>query len=85
MAKQLKISAVHGQPKSELSGKNGIIDCSHIISVKYAKETGRTELCWSQSNIRFLTREEHIKHDNLTNQERERIYKEWNEIETFGI
>ena len=27
------------------------VTCAHIISVKEAKETGRTELCWSVKNM----------------------------------
>lgn len=41
------------------------IDCSHTISVKEAKETGRTELCWDIENIVPLGRGCHQRHDKL--------------------
>ncbi len=47
-------------------GKNGndtYLDCSHQVSVKEAKETGRTELCWTISNIRILCRKCHARYD----------------------
>ena len=78
-AKEIKVNAEHGRIKSELSGSYETpIDISHIISVKYCQETKRSELAWHQSNLRFLTRKEHEKHDALTNEEREKIYKLWN-------
>ena len=52
----------------------GRIDCSHTISVKYAQETGRTELAWDQKNIRLLCRNCHNILDSKTNEQRERIY-----------
>lgn len=77
-AKKLKMT-ISTDFRSELSGHEGPCDCSHIISVKYCKETGRSELAWSQGNLRYLTRPEHERHDALTNIEREAIYKVWNE------
>ena len=53
----------------------GQMDCSHTISVKYAQETGRTELAYDQNNIRILCRSCHNILDSKTNQERELIYK----------
>lgn len=41
------------------------IDCSHNISVKEAKETGRTELCFDVNNITMLCRKHHQIHDKL--------------------
>lgn len=41
------------------------IDCSHHISVKEAKETGRTELCWDINNISLVGRNCHQKKDGL--------------------
>jgi len=41
------------------------IDCSHDISVKEAKESGRTELCWDVENITMLCRQCHKKKDGL--------------------
>lgn len=49
-------------------GKNAIatyLDCSHEISVKEAKESGRTELCWDINNIRIRCRNCHQIHDKL--------------------
>lgn len=42
-----------------------ILDCSHIISVKKAKEMGKAELCFDVKNIAILCRECHEKHDKL--------------------
>ena len=41
------------------------LDCSHKISVKKAKETGRTELCYDVNNIDVLCRKCHQKRDKL--------------------
>lgn len=41
------------------------VDCSHDISVKQAKETGRAELCWDVNNIKPRGRECHQKLDKL--------------------
>lgn len=52
----------------ENCGKNGsdtYLDCSHQVSVKEAKETGRTELCWTVSNIKILCRKHHQELDKL--------------------
>lgn len=49
-------------------GKNAIatyLDCSHEISVKEAKESGRTELCWDVENIKIRCRSCHKIHDKL--------------------
>ena len=39
------------------------LDCSHDISVKKAKETGRTELAFDVDNITIRCRKCHQKHD----------------------
>ncbi|WP_299116881.1 hypothetical protein [uncultured Winogradskyella sp.] len=41
------------------------LDCAHIISVKEAKETGRSELCWDINNMRIIGRVHHQKQDGL--------------------
>ena len=41
------------------------LDCSHDISVKRAKEEGRTEQCWNVKNIVIRCRDCHQKHDKL--------------------
>lgn len=41
------------------------IDCSHEVSVQEAKNTGRTELCWTVSNIRLRGRKCHQRYDQL--------------------
>ena len=41
------------------------LDCSHIVSVKEAKESGRAELCFDPNNIKILCRECHQKLDGL--------------------
>ena len=43
---------------------NGILDCSHTISVDEAQKTLRTELAWDVENIKVRCRECHIKHDS---------------------
>jgi len=43
----------------------GKLDCSHDISVKKAKESGRTELCWELSNIKIRCRKCHQELDKL--------------------
>ncbi len=50
----------HG-PINEMELK--IIDCSHQISVKEAKESGKAELCYDIDNIRMLCRIHHKIHD----------------------
>ena len=52
----------------EQCGKNGSstrLDCSHEISVKRAKEEGKTEQCWNVKNIVIRCRGCHQKHDKL--------------------
>ena len=41
------------------------LDLSHRISVKEAKESGRTELCFDVENLDVLCRECHKKRDKL--------------------
>ncbi len=41
------------------------IDCSHDISVKECKESGRTELCFDVENITILCRKHHQIKDKL--------------------
>ncbi len=41
------------------------LDCSHEISVKKAKEMGKTELCFDPDNIKIRCRKCHQKKDNL--------------------
>lgn len=55
----------------EQCGHNGSgtrLDCSHDISVKRAKEEGRTEQCWNLKNIIIRCRSCHQKHDKLNTQ-----------------
>lgn len=50
----------------EECGHNGSgtrLDCSHTISLKEAKESGRTELSWDVSNLRVLCRNCHSEYD----------------------
>ena len=41
------------------------LDVSHRISVKEAKETGRTELCFDVKNLDILCRKHHKDRDGL--------------------
>ncbi|MHC0442344.1 HNH endonuclease signature motif containing protein [Flavobacterium sp. 3-210] len=55
----------------EQCGRNGSgtrLDCSHDISVKKAKENGKSEQCWNVGNITILCRECHQKKDGLNTQ-----------------
>ena len=66
----------HGREYCEACGTNqGRIDCSHIISVKNAQNTGRTELAWQVANIKLHCAKCHADIERKTNQEREAIYK----------
>jgi hypothetical protein len=56
------------------------IDISHIISVKHAQDTGRSELAYSTKNLQWLCRTHHIEFDNKTNMERELIYQKKNNL-----
>ena len=47
------------------NGSNTYLDCSHEISVKKAKEEGKTEQCWNVRNIVIRCRQCHQKHDKL--------------------
>ena len=49
------------EPINEMELK--IIDCSHEISVKEAKESSRAELCYAVDNIRMRCRIHHKIHD----------------------
>lgn len=69
-AKQLKLNEqefVFGYNFCEICLRNDCkpLDCSHEISVKEAKESGRAELCWSLDNIKIRGRKCHQKHDKL--------------------
>lgn len=58
----------HGYNHCEVCGvSNGTyIDCSHDISVKECKESGRTELAFDVDNITMRCRSCHQKHDKTT-------------------
>ena len=49
---------------TECLTSNGILDCSHTISVDEAQKTGRTELAWDVDNIKVRCRDCHLKHDS---------------------
>lgn len=59
----------HGYNFCESCGVNanhsGKLDCSHDISVKKAKESGKTEQCWNVGNITILCRKCHQNKDGL--------------------
>lgn len=40
-------------------------DCSHIVSIKQAKELSATQKCWDVNNMRVLCRPCHQKFDGL--------------------
>ena len=69
----------HGRCYCENCGTNqGHISCSHIISVKYAQETGRTQLAWFIPNIQLHCSGCHADIERKTNFEREDIYVQIN-------
>jgi len=45
-----------------------MLDCAHVVSVKKAKEMGKTELCYDVNNIEILCRDCHQKYDKLNTQ-----------------
>ena len=45
-----------------------MLDCAHVVSVKKAKEMGKTELCFDVNNIKILCRGCHQKYDKLNTQ-----------------
>lgn len=47
------------------NSSNTRLDCSHDISVKKAKENGKTEECWNIKNIVIRCRKCHQKLDGL--------------------
>lgn len=53
----------------------GFLSWSHIVSVKYAKENGMSELCWNKNNMELLCMDCHHKVENRSNLERLEIYK----------
>lgn len=58
----------HGYNFCVECGKNGNgtrLDMSHNISIKSAKEQGKTELCWDEENIKVRCRSCHEKLDKL--------------------
>ena len=62
------------------------LDCSHIISVKEAQNSGRSELAWDLNNLELLSREAHEQLEIWPNQKREDWYyakKEGMSFENF--
>ena len=60
------------------------LDCSHIVSVKFAKEYGLTELCWDVGNLEVLSRSAHNEIERLSNEDRLRWYFKRNNIPFDG-
>tara|TARA_R110000796_G_scaffold238078_2_gene358313 strand:+ start:444 stop:836 length:393 start_codon:yes stop_codon:yes gene_type:complete len=50
------------------------LDRSHVVSVKYCQEHGKSELAWDLNNIELLCRAEHLKLEQLPNKVRESWY-----------
>lgn len=72
--RKAKISVLHEQimdvghnycENCHSNGSGSRLDCSHNVSIKKAKESGRTELCWDENNIEILCRTCHQKKDKL--------------------
>ena len=47
---------------------------SHIVSIKYAKESGMAELCWDKDNLELLCEKHHLEIEALTAEERLEYY-----------
>jgi hypothetical protein len=52
----------------------GRLTMSHIVSVKYAKENGMTELCWDKNNMELLCEKHHLEIESRTALERMEFY-----------
>lgn len=57
----------HGYNHCTKCGKSSgtRLDCSHIISIREAKNIGKAELCWDVKNMRILCRDCHQIVDRL--------------------
>lgn len=78
-AKRLKVQSmdfIHCEKCGISTGT--YFDCSHIIGVKEAKESGRTELCYDMNNIELLCRKCHNEIERMSKQERQNRYEEKN-------
>jgi hypothetical protein len=64
---------------TKVNASADIIDTMHIISVDQCKKMGKTELCWSQSNLRYGARTFHEKFDNKSHKERVMVFEELND------
>lgn len=78
-AKQIKKDQFfekHGYYFCERCGKSDCLplDLSHLISVKEAQESGRTEIAWDVKNIEFHGRECHGEFENQSKKDREKHY-----------
>jgi predicted nucleic acid-binding Zn finger protein len=59
----------------ERCGSNeGRLTCSHIVSVKWAKENGHAEYCWDVRNIELLCEKHHLAVESWTAKERLEFY-----------
>ena len=59
----------------ERCGSNqGQLSMSHIVSVKWAKETGHSEYCWDKDNIELLCEEHHLEIESRTAEKRLEYY-----------
>jgi 5-methylcytosine-specific restriction endonuclease McrA len=47
---------------------------SHIVSIKYAKESGMAELCWDKDNMELLCTKCHLEVESWTAKERIDFY-----------
>jgi len=80
----------HGYYFCERTGRSDLkpLDVSHIISVRFAQATGRTELAWDLKNFELLSRAEHLKIEGWTNVKRQTYFqakKNGMDFETFKM
>lgn len=77
-AKKLKLELFrdeHGYIFCERTNRSDLpLDCSHIISVRLAQETGRSEIAWCQQKFELLNRDAHNEIEKWPNDKREAYY-----------
>ena len=65
------------EPYCERCGRNGLrLDMSHLISVKEAKESKRSELAWDKKNIELHCPPCHREVEDMSKLEREELYEQ---------
>ena len=58
----------------ERCGGGGRLTWSHIVSVKWAKESGHAEYCWDKDNMELLCPDHHDEVESWTAEKRLEFY-----------